>query len=177
MCEAVVSMTDSLTRYGDLEDADERYHLLRSEAKQLRREAENADFRGNEAIYRILRDRNAEMDGVLLAFLANDFGWPVAFRPEGTEPAIQDRVRKTILEGKYRPKARHEELEAIQEELLEADKRIHKGLVAVVDSENVDYFLPEGKQDASSFLTVREPLGLIDWTTNSSAASGFQRTY
>lgn len=163
--------------YAEAGNVDDRYRLLRLEAKRLRAEASDTDFRDNEEIHGILREWNAEVEGVLLAFLANDFGWPVAFRPEGTDAAIQDEVRRTILDGKYSPQPEDAALEEIQTQLLDADERVHKGLVAVVDGEGVDYFLPEGKQEASSFLTVREPLGLIDWTTNSSGAEGFQRTY
>lgn len=163
--------------YGQEDDPNERYHLLREEVKVLRREAGNADFRGNDEIYHALREWNQMLDGTLLAFLANDFGFPVAFRPEGTDAEIQDQVRQAILEGKYQPGPGHDELEVIQEELLGLDRRIHKCLVALVDEHAVDYFLPEGKNPSSTFLTVREPLGLIDWTTNAASAPAFQRTY
>lgn len=170
-------MPGFVENYAKEDDTNESYHLLREEAKVLRREARDADFRDNDEIYDALQKWNQKVDGTLLAFLANDFGFPVAFRPEGTDAEIQDQVRQAILEGKYQPGPEHDELEVIQEELLGLDRRIHKSLVALVDEHAVDYFLPEGKNPVSTFLTVREPLGLIDWTTNARAAPGFQRTY
>lgn len=58
------------------------------------------------------------------------------------------------------------DLNPIREALREADRRIHQVLVAEWWSDAVEYFLPEGKSEKSDFLTVREPLGLVDWTAN-----------
>lgn len=170
-------MDDFLSSYEQASDANERYRLLRGEAKRLRQVAGNRDFRQSEDVHEILREANDGLEGSLVAFCANDFGWPVAFRPEGTDPGHQDMVRQRILEGKYADDRDLQDLQDIQRQLMQADSRIHKVLVAEVEADDARYFLPEGKNETSTFLTVREPLGLIDWTTHSRHASNFQVEY
>lgn len=170
-------MDDFLSAYQQASGVNERYQLLRSEAKRLRQEARDRDFRQSEDVHQILADANQDLEGSLIAFCANDFGWPVAFRPEGMDPERQDLVRRWILEGKYEVDEDLKDLQEVQTQLMDADPRIHKVLVAEVDAEEVRYFLPEGKSEASTFLMVREPLGLIDWTTHSRRAANFQVEY
>lgn len=41
----------------------------------------------------------------------------------------------------------------------------------------VRYHLPEGSNDTTNFITVRETVGLIDYTTNSFQSDGLSVTY
>lgn len=113
----------------------------------------------------------------MLVSLATDFGFPVAFWPEARDAKRQDRVRQAILKGESQPGPGHDELKATQEELLGIDSRIRESLVVLVDEHAVGYILAEVQNPASTFLFVRERLGLIDWTTDAASALGFQRTY
>ena len=49
-------------------------------------------------------------------------------------------------------------------------------LVAELD-DGVRYHLPEGTSEATNFLTVRETVGLVDYTTNGAQADGLSVTY
>lgn len=153
-----------LETYKATSDPNERYQLLRQEAKRLRGAGADTRFDRNEELLEILRRQNTELDGTLLAFLANDFGIPPAYLPDGHDREALNDVRVTILEDKYN--SNRSDLNPIREELHEVDNRIHQVLVVEWWPDRVGYFLPEGKSGKPDFLTVREPLGLVDWTAN-----------
>jgi len=160
--------------YAAADDVDLKYRLLREEITRLRRAAEDRRFTENEAFMDLLRVHNETVAGTLLVFAANDFGLPVALRPAGTPKAIQAEVRREILREKYRANA---ELNGIRQDLLGADSRVHKVLVATHHDGQIDYHLPGGHHESTNFVTVREAVGLVDYTTNSAQADDLSLTY
>lgn len=160
--------------YASTKDLNEKYKLLREETARLRRDTGSEDRFDPEAVAQTVRDLNEAIDGDLLVFAANDFGLPVAFRPETFEIEQQDAVRQAILENKY---DEQEDLNEIRHELLTTHPAIHKIIVAEYTHGNVRYHLPEGSNAETNFLTVREMVGLVDWTTNSFQGDGLSRTY
>lgn len=164
-----------LTAYADAAEPNDRYRLLRRELSRLRGEADlETDLFDPEDVGETLASLAGGLDGALLAFVANDFGLPVAFRPEGTSIEAQRDVRRAILTGKY---DRHDDLDAVREAVLETHPRIHKVVVAEHGPRRVRYHLPEGSTEETAFLTVREMVGLVDYTTNSVQREGLSRTY
>lgn len=158
--------TDFATAYAAADDLNAKYRLLRREATRLRQRAERPDdvkFTDNADVLDAIRACNDRLEGTLIVFAANDFGWPVALRPEGTPERLQEDVRRELLREKYKSNS---ELDRIRETVLEADLRVHKALVACHDGDRVDYHLPGGWKPNTEFLTVREALGLIDYITN-----------
>ena len=117
--------------------------------------------------------------------VANDFGQPMSFRPEGVDRDWVDELRRGILAGKY--DGDRGDLAAIREELLDAHPRIHEAIVAELpgadrteageNAGGVRYHLPEGTSEATNVLTVREMVGPVDYTTNSAQADGPSVTY
>lgn len=177
-------MDDWLSTYADADDPNRRYRLLREEAARLRRDAvADLDFDdpGNDVVFThadafwdALRDHDDRASGALVAFAANDFGYPVALRPEGFPRERQDEVRRAVLAGKYRA---DDALDEARRDLLDADSRLHKALVARFDGDDVTYHLPGGRRDDTNFLTVREAVGLVDYLTNSDQAEDLSLTY
>lgn len=161
------SATDEwLDAYATENDVNTKYHLLRQEAKRLRQRAERpADmkFTDDPAFLNLVRECDERVNGTLLVFAANDFGWPVALRPTGTPKQLQADVRTELLAEKYKSS---QELDEIRRALLAADGRIHQALVARHDGDEIDYHLPGGWKADTNFLTVREALGLIDYITH-----------
>lgn len=168
-------MSDWLETYATTEDLNERYHLLATEQSHLRDRADDDCVPGWDRVVERIRTLAARVDGHLLVFVANDFGFPAAFRPEGTPRAFQNDVREAILAEKYND--RHDDLEAIRSDFLALSPGLHKAIAAEHDGESVRYHLPEGTSESTNFLTVREMVGLVDYTTNSAQADSLSNTY
>lgn len=165
-------MSDWMEEYAVVDDHDEKYKLLREEMTRLRGEGSVFD---REAVAETVRGLGETVEGVLVVFAANDFGLPMAYRPEGTGVEIQDAVRRAILENKYDDS--NEDLDELRRELLDAHPAIHKAIIAEIDGGRVRYHLPEGSSSSTNFLTVREMVGLVDYTTNSAQNDGLSMTY
>lgn len=168
-------MTDWLEEYAELEDPNRKYELLREEATRLRGQRDEIEFFDRDEVAKTIADLDGEVEGRLFVFVANDFGRPVAYRPEDAGFGLQDAVRRAILDGKY--DATQSDLDEIRESLLQAHPEIHKAIVAEVDGTSVRYHLPEGSNQTTNFLTVREMVGLVDYTTNSDQREGLSKTY
>lgn len=174
--------------YERTDDRNAKYELLRAEMTRLRndlvsRHTVDGEFDPSaveeyfdpEAVAEHVRESNREVEGDLLVFVANDFGFPLALRPDGTDRSLQEDVRRGILRNKYDDEAT--DLQSIRDDLLEAHPGIHKAIVAEHAGETVRYFLPEGSNETTTFLTVREMVGLVDYTTNSAQADDLSKTY
>ncbi|HKL29695.1 MAG TPA: hypothetical protein VJ898_10570, partial [Natrialbaceae archaeon] len=174
--------------YEATDDRNEQYGLLRTEMTRLRNDLVSQhmvdgefdwsavqEYFDPEAVAETIREASRDVEGDLLVFVANDFGFPAAFRPEGTDRAIQNDVRLGILERKYDDEAA--DLQSIRDDLLDAHPGIHKAIVAEYTGDDVRYFLPAGQNETTNFLTVREMVGLVDYTTNSAQADDLSRTY
>lgn len=172
---ARMSSDEWLDVYGETEDPNERYRLLRTELSRLRGDADfETDVFDSDEVGETLAVQGDDLDGDLLAFVANDFGLPVAFRPEGTSREALRDVRRAILTGKYE---RHDDLNEVREAILDAHPRVHKVVVAEHGPRQLRYHLPEGSTEDTAFLTVREMVGLVDYTTNSVQREGLSETY
>lgn len=166
---------DWLDTYRDSDDVNERYRLLRRELSRLRGEADTeTDLFDADEVGALLRRLDEKLDGNLLAFVANDFGLPVAFRPDGTGMEAQRDVRRAILTGKY---DQHDDLNEIRQSILDAHPCVHKVVVAEHGPKRVRYHLPEGSTESTAFLTVREMVGLVDYTSNSVQREDLSATY
>lgn len=169
-------MTDWLDAYVDTDDLNERYRLLRRELTRLRDEGQDEEeLFDRDVVADTVRRLNDEVEGDLLVFVANDFGLPMAYRPEAAGVELQDAVRRAILERKYDDA--NDDLDALRRDLLDAHPGLHKAIVAELDGCSLRYHLPEGSSGATNFLTVREMVGLVDYTTNSAQREGLSRTY
>jgi len=83
-------MCDWLDEYRGLDSPHEKYDSLRAEMARLRGEAHESDdgeLFDRDEIAAALRSLDDALDGDLIAFVANDFGLPVAFRPDSV-PAV-----------------------------------------------------------------------------------------
>lgn len=148
-------------------DINRRYQKNRQEIQRLRKEAHATSFDEIarfpvEGLLEVLREHDGRLDGDLIAFVANDFGMPIAFRPEGVEKERQNEVRLEILEEKYKSDDR---MNTIREEIVD-DVKIHKALVSLVNGDEIRYHLPGSTRGETNFVTVREAVGLVDFTTN-----------
>ncbi len=168
-------MTDWLQEYAETDDLNEKYRLLRRELTRLRGQRDEIEFFDTDAVGRDVRRLSETVDGQLLVFVANDFGRPRAYRPDGVDASVQNAVRQAILQNKYEDT--NQDLNDIRQELLERHPAIHKVLVAERTDERVRYHLPEGSNESTNFLTVREMVGLVDYTTNSFQSEGLSYTY
>ncbi|MFB6207475.1 MAG: hypothetical protein ABEJ05_13220 [Haloglomus sp.] len=157
-------MSDWMEKYAATDDLNEKYTILREELTRLRGQG-RSEFFDREAVTETVRDINGEVDGVLIVFVANDFGMPVAYRPEDTGFEVQDAVRRAILENKYDDS--HPDLDELRQTLLERHPAVHRAIVAEIERGSVRYHLPEGSNESTNFITVREMVGLVDYTTNS----------
>jgi hypothetical protein len=170
-------MDDWLAEYENAESLHRKYDLLRAEMARLRGEAHAADdgelFDPAE-VAASLRSLDDSLDGDLIAFVANDFGRPIAFRPDGVPRGAQAEIREAILQAKYDT---DEELNDIRETLLDRFPAVHKAIVAEYGADGIRYHLPEGSNGTTNFLTVREMVGLVDYTTNSAQRDGLSQTY
>lgn len=170
-------MSDWMDEYGTEEDFNEKYRLLWDELARLRAAAHAADERPVPEIGTIrptVERLNERTDGQLVVFVANDFGRIGAFRPREANVEVQDRVRRAILSRKY---DEHPDLDEIRRELLRSFPAIHKAMVAEYDEGDVRYHLPEGSNEATNFLTVREMVGLVDYVTNSTQSDDMSLVY
>lgn len=168
-------MTDSWTEnYRNAEDLNEKYSLLRDEMAMLRNEAGSRDRFDRKEVAQTIRELDDQITGNLVVFTANDFGLPVAFRPKNLDRAVQNKIRQSLLEKKY---SQHEDLNEIRQKLLAEHPSIHKAIVAESSGDRVRYHLPEGSKTNTNFLTVREMVGLVDWTTNSCQKEGLTETF
>lgn len=168
-------MTDWMEEYTEVEDLNEKYGLLRAEMTRLRGQRDDVEFFDRDAVGRDVRRLNETVTGELVVFAANDFGLPMAYRPPGVEKDVQNEIRQAILQNKYDDS--HEDLNEIRRALLSEQPAIHKVLVAAHTDGTIRYHLPEGSNETTNFITVREMVGLIDYTTNSFQSDGLSQTY
>lgn len=162
---------DWIDEYREASDANQKYKLLRGEMTRLRRKGTAFE---PDAVAETIRNLADSVEGHLIVFPANDFGLPCAFRPEGVDREVQDEIRQEILDRKYKSNV---QLNDIREDLLRKHSAIHKVLVCEYRREEIKYHLPGGRHDNTNFLTVREAVGLVDYTTNSNQAEAMSRTY
>lgn len=167
-------MPEWFDAYAATDDPNEQYGVLREEMARLRGRRDDIEFYEPDAVKQDVRRLNETVDGDLVVFTANDFGLPKAFRPDGVSREVQNEIRAAVLEHKYDDS--NEALADVRRELLDAHPGIHKALVAVRD-DDIRYFLPEGSTGGTNFLTAREMVGLVDYTTNSAQADSQSVTY
>jgi hypothetical protein len=165
-------MADWMEEYRGADTPHERYEILCREMTRLR---ETHSVFEREAVAETVSSLNEQQEGELIVFAANDFGLPMAYRPEETGIEIQAAVRRAILENKYDDS--HEELNVARQKLLEKHPRIHKAILAECNNGSIRYHLPEGSNMTTNFITVREMVGLVDYTTNSFQREGLSMTY
>lgn len=167
-------MREWLDQYASTDDLNEKYRLLRREMTRLRAAAGGDDRFNPEAVEATVRALSEKVEGHLVVFVANDFGLPIAFRPSALDRAIQNQIRQAVLDEKY---DEHEDLDRLRAQLLERYPAVHKAIVAEYHDGEVRYHLPEGSSERTNFLTVREMVGLVDYTTNSSQGDHQSRGY
>lgn len=148
-------------------DPNEEYRSILTRCTELRRHAQDRGIRevgmfATSSFLSEVRRYNRQLDDELVVFAANDFGIPVAVRSSAVPLDAQNDVRERILTEKYRVSR---PLNEIREALLLEYPRVHKVLVATCGDE-VDYHLPEPSSPLTNFQSVRDALGLVDWTTN-----------
>lgn len=160
-----------MEEYLAADDANQKYKVLRQEITRLRREGSYFD-RG--AVAETIRSLADSVEAYLIVFPANDFGLPLAFRPAGVDQEVQDDIRREILDKKYQS---DQALDEIREEVLRRHPAVHKVLVCEYSEMGISYHLPGGRNENTNFLTVREAVGLVDYTTNSAQSGGLSRTY
>lgn len=161
--------------YAAAETHNEKYRLLRDELARLRGQRDEVEYFEEAAVKRDIRQFNADVDGELVVFVANDFGRPRAYRSERVAKTVQNDIREALLQDKYDDTT--PELNRIRRALLDAHPGLHKVIVAEHSDGAIRYHLPEGSNDATNFITVREMVGLIDYTTNSFQSDGLSVTY
>lgn len=168
-------MTDWMAEYTDTDDLNQKYKLLRAELARLRGQRDEIKYFDEEAVHDHVRRVNKTLAGDLVVFLANDFGRPRAYRPNDVETNVQNEIRQALLQNKYDDT--HEDLNEIRRELLDEHPGIHKVIVAEHFDGDNRYHLPEGSNETTNFITVREMVGLMDYTTNSFQSDGLSYTY
>jgi hypothetical protein len=168
-------MTTWLEEYAETEDLNRKYGLLRAEIARLRGRRDDIEFFDVDAVSSTVRRLNDTVSGELIVFVANDFGLPIAYRPEGVQVEVQNKIRQAVLQAKY--DGANEDLNDIRQELLREHPGVHKVVVAEYSDEDVRYHLPEGSSQTTNFITVREVVGLMDYTTNSSQSDDQSLTY
>lgn len=169
---------DWMEEYADSDDLNEKYDILRSEIARLRGRRDDIEFFDSDAVRAHVKDLNETVAGDLVAFVANDFGRPRAYRPTDVPLDAQDEIRRAILQNKY--DETNDDLNTIRQELLADHPAIHKAIVAVYsegEEDDIRYHLPEGSNQTTNFITVREMVGLVDYTTNSFQSDGLSETY
>lgn len=170
---------DFLSEYEAADSIHEQYILLLREQKRLRRQfhkqhgsedkdnkthQSNASYDYNTPSFRaLISDLNETLDGHLVVFTANDFGAPIAFYPDTLDDSRLQDIREYILGAKYNHAP---DLNEIRQQVRETDERIHRALIAEVTDEGVRLHNPEGRDPDTNFLTIRDYLGLVDWTIN-----------
>ena len=168
-------MANWMEEYAKTDDSNRKYDLLRAEVTRLRGQRDSIEFFDEDAVRSDVSRSNETVDGELIVFVANDFGRPRAYRPSGVAKDVQDEIRQAVLQNKYDDT--NEDLNEIRRELLDGHPGVHKVVVAEYSEENIRYHLPEGSNQTTNFVTVREMVGLIDYTTNSFQSNGLSTTY
>lgn len=168
-------MTDWIEEYTETDDLNQKYRLLREEITSLRGQRDDVEFFDPDSVCSDIRRLNGRVDGDLIVFVGNDFGLPIAYRPNDIEIEVQDEIRQAILQSKY--DGANEDLNKIRSKLLDTHPAIHKVIVAEHSGQHLRYHLPEGSNETTNFITVREMVGLIDYTTNSFQSDGLSVTY
>lgn len=168
-------MPDWTEDYTRTDDLNRKYRLLRAEITRLRGRRDEIEFFDPDAVREDVRRLNRTVAGDLVVFAANDFGMPRAYRPRGVPAAVQNEIRRAILHDKY--DGSNERLNDVRRELLTEHPAIHKVIVAEYADGDVSYHLPEGSNETTNFVTVREMVGLVDYTTNSFQSDDLSETY
>jgi len=168
-------MAGWMEEYAGTDDPNQKYSLLRAEITGLRGRRDEIEFFDSKAVRGDLRRRNETFDGDLVVFVANDFGRPRAYRPQGVDVDVQNEVREAILQNKYDDT--NEELNAVRRDLLTEHPAIHKAIITEYAEGTSRYHLPEGSNETTNFITVREMVGLVDYTTNSFQRDELCETY
>lgn len=164
-----------IEEYVETDNINEKYKLLRDEMVRLRGEVCSGDRFDPDAVAQTIKNINDRVNGELLVFAANDFGLPMVFRPADFTMGDQAEVRRLILEEKYH--GEDVELNEIRRALLDTHPAIHKAIVVASSEDNVRLHLPEGSNTTTNFLTVREMVGLVDYTINSSQSNSLSQSY
>lgn len=146
---------------------NEEYRTLTDDLTDLRRQAHERGLGdvvrfADESFRTTVSEVAAELSDPVVVFPVNEFGLPVALRPESVPLTAQNRIRYAVLTRKYETDA---ELNEIREEILDRHPRVHKVLVATA-GESIRYHLPEATEQTTNFTSVRDAVGLVDWTTN-----------
>ncbi len=173
--DPAVFISDFGDEYDALTDRNEKYRALRAEITRLRRDAHRDERFDPDEVTETVRRLSDSLDGYLIVFAANDFALPVSFRPGKIERQLLNEIRTAILANKY--DASNPDLDDIRCELLDVHPRIHKAIVAEYRDGDVRYYLPEGSNESTNFITVREMVGLVDYTMNSFQRDGLSKTY
>lgn len=168
-------MSDWMEEYATTDNLNRKYGLLRTEITRLRGQREEIEFYDPDEVMKDVRQWNKTLSGDLIVFVANDFGLPKAYRPQDLDKAVQNKIRESILQNKY--DSTNEDLNEIRRELLDKHLGIHKAIIAQHEDGEVRYHLPEGSNETTNFITVREMIGLIDYTTNSFQSDNQSVTY
>lgn len=168
-------MTKWIEEYTETDDLNQKYKLLCAEITRLRGQRDDIEFFDPDAVSSDIHRLSDTVTGELIVFVANDFGLPKAYRPSSVEKDVQDEIRQAVLRNKYDDT--NEDLNEIRHELLNKHLGVHKVVVAEYSDENIRYHLPEGSNETTNFITVREMVGLIDYTTNSFQSDGLSHTY
>jgi hypothetical protein len=168
-------MTNWIEEYVKIDNLNQRYKSLRTKMTGLRSQRDEIKFFDSDEVSSDIHRLNKSTDGELIIFVANDFGRPRAYRPRGVEVEVQDEIRQMILQNKYDDT--NGDLNEIRRELLDKHPTLHKVIVAEYAEQNIRYHLPEGSNKTTNFITVREMVGLIDYTTNSVQRDDLSLTY
>lgn len=168
-------MTDWIDAYTDTDDLNEKYGHLRTQIATLRARRDDIEYFDEDAVLDDVRELDDTIDGHLIVFLANDFGRPRAYRPSNVDRDAQNDIREALLQHKYDDTNDH--LNQIRNQLLHDHPGIHKIIAAEYSTDEITYHLPEGTNHTTNFITVREMVGLIDYTTNSFQNDGLSKTY
>lgn len=163
-----------MTRDGEDDGINDRYRAHRASAADLAEEANETDYWFDaDAVTAVLTDAAGDIDGDLFAFVGNDFGLALAFRPAGVARDRQNDVRRALLE---RGPDTDDVLAAIGDRIRATDGRIHKVLVAAADGDCIRYHCPSASSPPG-FVTLSEAIGLVDFTTNGFKRGVVTRTY
>ncbi|MFC6903833.1 hypothetical protein [Halalkalicoccus tibetensis] len=162
----------------DASDPDERYRQLLEQGLEMR--DANQPNLNYGTIRSVLGDRNGEFDGHLVFFAASDFGEPRVFLPAGL--SNRDEALQAILDRVHEQKwrARDSGLRDVRSQLFDEVPGIHQGLAALYrENGSAAYDIDFPWDGAYNFVTIRQAVGLVDWTTNAQEPwlDGLRRTY
>lgn len=123
-------------------------------------------FPDEEAVAQRCYEFAQGVEGMFVYAAANDFGRPFAVVPSGKDARFPMReLADALYDRKWEPT--HRDLRQFHHDTKRAVTGIHMGLPAVVTEDSVRYDLvaPTRSTDAD-FLTMREPIGLVEWIVN-----------